>query len=113
MARSTSLLHHFSGMLGNEIVFKQYYDKTVISVKPDMSKRVLSPKQIEWNERMMMATNYAKLIYKNEEYKLKARIRLKVPAHKSLFHALVKEHLDKCKHLPVNEIADADISNPR
>ena len=61
MARTTnSLLHQVSGMLGNQIVFKKYYDKTVISAKPDMSKRVLSPKQIEWNERMAMANNYAK-----------------------------------------------------
>lgn len=104
MARSTSPLHHFSGILGDEIVFKRYYDKTVISIKPDMSNRVLSPKQEEWNERMQLANIYAKLIYKKEEEKLKARMRLNLPPHKSLFHALVKEHLDMNKHLPVNEI---------
>jgi hypothetical protein len=104
MARTNSLLLQFSGMLGKEIVFKRYYDKTVISKMPDMSNRVLSPKQIEWNERMMMATIYAKLIYQTEEGKLKARIRLKLPAHKSLFHALVKEHLDKYKHTPLNDV---------
>ena len=105
MARTTnSLLHQVSGMLGNQIVFKKYYDKTVISVKPDMSKRVLSPKQIEWNERMTMATDYAKFIYTTEEGKLKARLRLKLPAHKSLFHGLVKEHLDKYKHMSLDDM---------
>ena len=105
MARTTNpLLHQVSGMFGNQIVFKKYYDKTVLSKKPDMSKRVLSQKQIEWNERMMMATNYASFVYKTEEGKMKARIRLKLPAHKSLFHALVKEHLDKFKDTSVDKI---------
>src|SRR5712672_4674832 len=83
-----------SGSIGKELVFKRYYDKTVVSKMPNMSKRVLSEKQIESNERMRLATVYAKYIYQAEEGKIKARIRLKLPAHKSLFHALVKEHLD-------------------
>ena len=61
---------------------------------PDMSNRVLSEKQKESNERMRLATIYAKHMYRTEEGKIKSRIRLKLPAHKSLFHALVKEHLD-------------------
>src|SRR5882762_8952455 len=105
MARTTNpLLNQVSGKLGRQIVFKKYYDKTVLSLKPDMSKRVLSEKQIEWNDRMWMATGYAKAIYSTEEGKMEARIRLKVPAHKSLFHALVKEHLDKHKHIPVDKL---------
>jgi hypothetical protein len=71
---------------------------------PDMSNRVLSPKQIESNERMRIANGYAKSIYKTEETKLQARIRLKVPAHKSLYHALIKEYLDANKNIPVGEL---------
>ena len=71
---------------------------------PDMSKRVLSTKQLESNERMFLATKYAKAWYKIEEERIKARIRLKLPAHKSLFHAMVKEFLDQHKHQTLEEV---------
>ena len=93
-----------SGSIGKELVFKRYYDKTVVSKMPDMSKRVLSEKQKESNERMWLATKYAKAWYKIEEEKIKARIRLKLPAHKSLFHAMVKEYLDLHKHQTLEEM---------
>jgi len=35
---------------------------------------------------------------------MKARIRLKLPAHKSLFHALVKEYMDLHKHQALEEM---------
>jgi hypothetical protein len=95
-----------SGSIGKMIVYKKYYDKTVVSKMPDMSKRVLSEKQKESNERMRLATIYAKYMYRTEEDKIKARIRLKLPAHKSLFHALVKEHMDLHRHLPLEEVED-------
>ena len=98
------LLQQVSGTIGKMIVYKKYYDKTVISKMPDMSKRVLSEKQKESNERMRLATIYAKFIYKTEEGKIRARIRLKLPAHKSLFHALVKEHLDGHRQAPLEEL---------
>src|SRR5258706_14479898 len=99
-------LQQASGTVGKQIVYKKYYDKTVVSKMPDMSKRVLSEKQIESNERMKLANVYAKYIYRTEEGKLKARIRLKLPAHKSLFHALVKEHLDLNRHLPLQQVEE-------
>ena len=86
-----------SGKVAGDIVYKTYYDKTVLSKVPDMSKRVLSAKQIEWNTRMVQANAYASWFYESEEEKIKARIRLKLPQHKSLYHALVKEFLDKSK----------------
>ena len=97
------LFQNVSGRIGNMLVYKRYYGKTVISKMPDMSKRVLSEKQIESNERMRLANIYAKFVYRTEEGKVKARIRLKLPAHKSLFHALVKEHLDHHRHLTLEE----------
>jgi hypothetical protein len=99
-------LKNASGSIGKELVFKRYYDKTVVSKMPDMSKRVLSEKQIESNERMRLATIYAKFMYETEEGKIKARIRLKLPAHKSLFHALVKEHLDLHRHMTLKQVED-------
>lgn len=97
------LLKQVSGSL-DIIVYKKYYDKTVISKKPDMSNRVLSEKQKESNERLRLANLYARFIYNTEESKMAARIRLKLPAHKSLFHALVKEHLNLYRHLPLDEV---------
>lgn len=88
----------------DSIVYKKYYDKTVMSKKPDMSNRVLSEKQIESNERMKLALTYAKMNYSTEESKIHARIRLKVPTHKSVFHALVKEHLDTNRQRPIDEV---------
>jgi hypothetical protein len=97
-------LQNASGTVGKMLVFKKYYDKTVVSKRPDMSRRVLSEKQKESNERMRLATIYAKHMYGTEEVKIKSRIRLKLPAHKSLFHALVKEHLDLHKHLTLEQV---------
>jgi hypothetical protein len=87
------LLHRASGTVGKQIVYKKYYDKVVISKMPNMKNRVLSEKQVEANHQMRCANNYAKSQYTTEEQKIAARIRLKVPAHKSVYHALVKEYL--------------------
>jgi hypothetical protein len=98
------ILINASGSIGKELVFKRYYDKTVVSKMPDMSKRVLTEKQMECNERMRLATIYAKAWYKLKDERIKMRIRLNLPAHKSLFHALVKEHLDLHKHQTLDEV---------
>jgi len=92
-------------MLGKEIIFKNYYDKTVVSKRPNMSKRVLSEKQQDWNWRMKYANAYAKSIYANKADRMKERIRLGIHPHKSLFHALVKEHLDKFKNSTLEDIS--------
>jgi hypothetical protein len=99
-------MNQASGSVGKMLVYKKYYDKTVVSKMPDMSKRVLSEKQLEANERMRLANIYAKYNYKTEERKIQARVRLNLPAHKSLYHALVKEHLDKHMQMPVQEVED-------
>lgn len=95
--KRNSLVNGASGTVAGDIVFKTYYDKTVISKKPDMSNRVLSEKQIQMTKRMKRANAYASSFYESEDKKIKARIRLKLPAHKSLFHALVKEWMEKEK----------------
>jgi hypothetical protein len=106
MAHSTHpLMKLISGMLGKEVIFKNYYEKTVVSKKPDMSKRVLTEKQKDWNWRMKYANAYAKNIYGNKEGRMKERVRLSLPPHKSLYHALVKEHLDKYKDLTLDDIS--------
>jgi len=96
--KNNPLVKGASGKVAGDIVYKTYYDKTVLSKVPDMSKRVLSKKQIECNRRMKQANSYAGWFYESEEKKIKARIRLKLPQHKSLFHALVKEYIEKSKN---------------
>jgi hypothetical protein len=110
IVKGNPFLQNASGTIGKELVFKKYYDKTVISKVPDMSKRVLTEKQIESNERLRMANLYAKFIYKTEEGKLAARIRLKLPAHKSLFHALVKEYLNIFKSISLEDLYRIDFT---
>jgi hypothetical protein len=96
-----TLLLRARGTVAGDVVFKRYYDTTVISKKPDMSKRVLSEKQKEWQDRMALATAHAKEVCSNEERKIKEMIRLKVPPHKSVFRALIKEHLEMFRNMPV------------
>jgi hypothetical protein len=95
--KRNSLVNGASGTVAGDIVFKTYYDKTVISKKPDMSNVVLSEKQKKMTRRMIAANAYASTFYVSEEKKIQARVRLKLPAHKSLFHALVKEWMEKEK----------------
>jgi hypothetical protein len=47
-----------SGTVAGEVVFKTYYDKTVISRKLDSSNRVVPKKQVEMNKRMKQANAY-------------------------------------------------------
>ncbi|HVY75297.1 MAG TPA: hypothetical protein VG890_10730 [Puia sp.] len=100
-------VQNISGTIGKQIIYKKYYDKTVVSKMPDMSRRVLSEKQLESNERLRLANIYAKYIYLTEEGKIQARVRLKLPPHKSLFHALVKEYLNRYRDLPIEEMEKA------
>jgi hypothetical protein len=100
--KNNPLVKGASGKVAGDIVYKTYYDKTVISKVPDMSNRILSEKQKVCNRNMIAANAYAHHFYESEEEKLKARIRLKLPAHKSLYHALIKEWMEKIK----NEVKD-------
>ena len=92
MAISNSvLLKLLSGQMNKEIVFKQYGDKTVVSKYPDMSKRTLSEKQLQVQEKMYEAHFTAKGIMANEELASAAQVRLNVTRNK-LYTALIKEY---------------------
>jgi hypothetical protein len=107
MARTKNpIWRQVSGALGGQIVYKQYYDKTVISAMPDMSKRKLSEKQKVWNERMSIATAYAQYVCESEERKVIARIRLKIPPHKAVFQSIIKAHLNYFKPMSINDTFD-------
>jgi len=92
MAISENLIFkNVSGHIGKQIVFKQYGEKTVVSKYPDMSKRKLSPKQLQVNEMMGEANYEAKRILADEELRTAAQVRLNVPRNK-LYTSLIKEY---------------------
>jgi hypothetical protein len=92
MAKSENfILQKLSGRLGKQIVFKQYGDKTVVSKYPDMTKRKLSPNQIQINKLMEEANYHAKNILANEELRMEAQVRLNVTRNK-LYHSLIREY---------------------
>lgn len=82
------------GTLGKQVVFRQHNGKTILSAYPDMSNRVLSPKQIQVNEAMTDANNYALTVIRNEELRHAAQIKLDLPS-KKLYTALVKEYFNE------------------
>jgi hypothetical protein len=86
---------------GRDVVIKKVRGKTIVTSFPDMSKRELSPKQLEMNELMDVASGYAKAIIRNEELKNAAQLRLNVTSNR-LYHALVREYLKT--NIPKNEI---------
>lgn len=96
MAIHNSVFLKLSGHLNKEIVFKQYGDKVVVSAYPDMSKRTLSPKQLENQEIMQEANAIAKGIMANEELSQAAQVRLNV-THNKLYTALIKEYFSNHK----------------
>jgi hypothetical protein len=97
MASSKStILKSFSGGIGKQVVLKQYGDKTVLSAYPDMSKRVLSPKQLENNLLMKIANGTAKGIMKNAKKRDSEQLRLNVTRNK-LYTALIRDFFQKAK----------------
>jgi hypothetical protein len=96
MAINNSIFLKLSGQLNKELVFKQYGDKTIVSKYPDMSKRVLTPKQLRTQEIMEEANYKAKHIMANEELSRAAQARLNVTRNK-LYTALIKEYFSEAK----------------
>jgi hypothetical protein len=85
------LLKKLSGHIGKQLVIRQYGDQTVISKYPDMSRRVLSPKQVRITEIMAEANYRARGIIKDEALRNEALLRLNVTRNR-LYNALVKEY---------------------
>jgi spore coat protein CotF len=84
-----SLLHGISGSIGEDLVFKNYANKTIVSKKPDMSKVKPSHLQLLSRERFAKATAYAKHINNNPE--LRAAYQKKLQPGESVYHYAMKE----------------------
>ena len=95
MAISKSLLlQGLSGTIGKQIVFRNYGSKLIVSAYPDMSDRILSPKQKRRTLIMKKANVELKAIKADVQLRNAAQLRLNVPSNK-LHHALLKELLLK------------------
>jgi disulfide oxidoreductase YuzD len=80
-----------SGHMARQFVFKQYNGKTFITKYPDMSKRILSEKQLKNNKRMEQANYNAREIMADEELCKNAQVRLNVTRNR-LYTALIREY---------------------
>ncbi len=86
------IMQGVTGAIGKQVVFRDYGGKRVVSAYPDMSDRVLSPKQIRRNEIMEEANIRVSEIKADEQLRNAAQLRLNVTSNK-LHHALLKEAL--------------------
>ena len=84
------LMSGVSGAIAKQIVFCNYGGKQIVRAYPDMSDRVLSPKQLRRNEIMRLANEELYTIKANKELRDAAQLRLNVTSNK-LHHALMSE----------------------
>ena len=85
------LIRTINWKFGQDVVVKKFRGKSIITSFPDMSRRKLSAKQIEINQLMHEASQYARNVIAIEKEKAEAQVRLDVPSNR-LYHALVKEY---------------------
>lgn len=90
------MLKKLSGHIGKQLVFKQYGDKTVVSKYPDMSKRMLTPKQLKVNDTMAEANYAAKVIMATPVLIHGAQVGLKVTSNR-LYRALIREFFENAR----------------
>lgn len=89
--RSNIITKGLSGQIGQQIVFKQYGKKTVVSRFPDMSKIKPSKLQKKERSRFAEAVVYAQSI--NNDPVKKAVYSKKVKKGQSVFNFAIKEFL--------------------
>jgi hypothetical protein len=85
------LLQTLTNQYGGRLSIRRRGGRIEVIRSADMSKRVLSEKQIEMNDMMDAASGYAKNVIANSELKQAAQIRLNVSSNR-LYHALVGEY---------------------
>jgi hypothetical protein len=68
-SKNNVLTHGLSGMIGDQIVFRQWGDKTIVAVKPRERSGVQSEAQKAQQARFQEAAIYGKSALQNEELK--------------------------------------------
>jgi hypothetical protein len=85
------IMQTIAGAFGQDLTIRKIRGKTVVSQKPDFSKRILSPKQELVNSIMGEANDYAKHQMRNKKLRDEAQLRLNVTS-KRLYTSLVSEY---------------------
>ncbi|MCG2613744.1 hypothetical protein LZZ85_05610 [Terrimonas sp. NA20] len=69
MANSTNsiITGKFRGMLGKEVVFREWDGKTIVAKAPRPRKGSPTPEQIEQQDRFLIASKYAKAVTDNPD----------------------------------------------
>jgi long-subunit acyl-CoA synthetase (AMP-forming) len=93
--KRNSLFAALQGTIGKEIVFKQYADKVVVSLYPDMSKVKPSELQKLQRNKMKEANAYASAVIRDP--KLRAKYEKKLKPGESVFHKAKKEFFEREK----------------
>lgn len=91
--RSNILTKGLSGQIGQQVVFKQYGKKTVVSRYPDMSKVKPSKLQKKGRNRFAEAVVYAQAI--NNDPVKKASYAKKVKKGHTVFNFAMQEYLKR------------------
>jgi len=90
-----SVLSALRGSIGKELVFKKYGDKTVVSRYPDMRRVKKTPLQKLGQGFFKDAVAYAQSIIRDP--KKKAAYQKKLPKGSSVYHAAIKEFMNKSR----------------
>jgi uncharacterized protein (DUF1800 family) len=93
--KNNALLAGVSGRIGGSIVVKQYSYGTVISALPDMSKVKKSKLQKIKQSHFADAVAYAQTIIRDK--KKKEKYAKTIEEVKTVYHAAIKEYLEKLK----------------
>jgi hypothetical protein len=91
--KNNAILAGVSGRIGDNIVVKQYSYGTVISAMPDMSKVKKSKLQKVKQSEFAKAVAYAQSIIRDK--KKKDKYAKTIEKGKTVYHAAIKEYLNK------------------
>jgi len=91
--KNNSLFAALQGTIGDQLVFKQYADKVVVSKYPDMSKVKPSELQLEQRKKMAEAIAYAKSVMRNPA--LSAVYEKDLKPAESIYKKALKDFMNK------------------
>jgi hypothetical protein len=83
----------FSGLLGKEIVFRDWAGKTVVAKAPRSRKGAPSPAQAEIQKRFLYATRYAKAIVTNTDQSMAEAYALRLRPRQNLYSRAVEDFM--------------------
>jgi len=93
--KTNSMLNSIQGTIGKEIVFKQYADKVVVSLYPDMSKVKPTELQKQQRNKMKEANAYASAVKRNPE--LRKQYEKDLKPGESVFHKAKRAFFERLK----------------